>query len=237
VSWEERAVYYPTLVTNLAGEAFEALDEAKWSRRDCTEYQDKLDWEMRAFCRISSELEPSEMLAKMLSAARPEDRVNQEFHQATGIVDRIPQAHEGRPRKAGRPTASHGHCVELECPDVSGRSQACRGAGLQGVCSHGNRRSTLRVSEILGQADRSSPGTRCLDQASCVRLSPREAEKSVTSAWKVCMSGQHPHASWQEAGGSSSQAGPVHHSKEIQGDYCPALFQVPQVESTTGGDS
>jgi len=108
--------------TNLAGEAFEALDEMKWSRRDCTEYQDELDWELRA---ISSELELSEMPAKMPSAARPEDRVNQEFHQATRIVDRILQAHEGRPRKAVRPTASHGHSVELECPDVSGRPRAC----------------------------------------------------------------------------------------------------------------
>jgi hypothetical protein len=36
--WEERAVYYATRGTNLAGEAFETLDETKWSRRDCTEY-------------------------------------------------------------------------------------------------------------------------------------------------------------------------------------------------------
>jgi hypothetical protein len=55
--------------TNLAGEAFEALDEMKWSRRDCTEYQDELNWEMRAFRRINGELEPSEMSAKMRRAA------------------------------------------------------------------------------------------------------------------------------------------------------------------------
>jgi hypothetical protein len=29
--WEERAVYYASRVTNLVGEAFEALDEKKWS--------------------------------------------------------------------------------------------------------------------------------------------------------------------------------------------------------------
>ena len=40
-SWEERAVYYATRITKLAGEAFETLDETKWSRRDCTEYQDE----------------------------------------------------------------------------------------------------------------------------------------------------------------------------------------------------
>ncbi len=28
-SWEERAVYYATLVTNLAGEAFKAVDKTK----------------------------------------------------------------------------------------------------------------------------------------------------------------------------------------------------------------
>jgi hypothetical protein len=31
----------------LAGEAFETLSENRWSRRDCTEYQEELDWVMR----------------------------------------------------------------------------------------------------------------------------------------------------------------------------------------------
>ncbi len=71
-SWEERAVYYATRATNLAGEAFETLDETKWSRRNCTEYQDELDWEMRAFRRISNKLE----LSGMRRAARlREDRI------------------------------------------------------------------------------------------------------------------------------------------------------------------
>jgi hypothetical protein len=43
-SREERAVHYATHVTNLAGKVFETLYKTKWSRRDCTEYQDKLDW-------------------------------------------------------------------------------------------------------------------------------------------------------------------------------------------------
>ncbi len=38
-SWE-RAVFYATQVTNLAGDEFETLSENRWSRRDCTEYQD-----------------------------------------------------------------------------------------------------------------------------------------------------------------------------------------------------
>jgi hypothetical protein len=51
-NWEERAVYHATQVTNLAGEAFETLSENRWSRRDCTEYQEELDWVMRAFRRV-----------------------------------------------------------------------------------------------------------------------------------------------------------------------------------------
>jgi hypothetical protein len=79
----------------LAGEAFEALDETKWSRRDCTEYQDELDWEMRAFCRINSKLQLSGMPARMRRATRlREDRVNQEYHRAMRVVGRILQAHE-----------------------------------------------------------------------------------------------------------------------------------------------
>jgi hypothetical protein len=48
-NWEERAVYQATQVINLAGEAFETLSENRWSRRDCTEYQEELDWMMRTF--------------------------------------------------------------------------------------------------------------------------------------------------------------------------------------------
>ncbi len=33
-SWEERAAFYATRITNLAGKAFETLKETRWSRRD-----------------------------------------------------------------------------------------------------------------------------------------------------------------------------------------------------------
>jgi hypothetical protein len=55
-NWEERAVYHATQVTNLAGEVFETLSENRWSRRDCTEYQEELDWAMRTFRRVCGEL-------------------------------------------------------------------------------------------------------------------------------------------------------------------------------------
>jgi hypothetical protein len=45
-NWEERAVYQATQVTT---EAFETLSENRWSRRDCMEYQEELDWAMRTF--------------------------------------------------------------------------------------------------------------------------------------------------------------------------------------------
>jgi hypothetical protein len=48
-NWEERAVYHAMQVTNLAGKAFKTLSENRWSRRDCTEYQEELDWVMRTF--------------------------------------------------------------------------------------------------------------------------------------------------------------------------------------------
>jgi hypothetical protein len=69
-SWEERAVFYATRVTNIAGEAFETLNENRWSLRDCTEYQDELDWEMRTFRRICNELDSRNLPAKMRRAAQ-----------------------------------------------------------------------------------------------------------------------------------------------------------------------
>jgi hypothetical protein len=107
-SWEERAVYYATRVTNLAGEAFKTLDETKWSRRDCTEYQDELDWEMRAFHRISNELNLLSIPARMRRAARlREDRVNQEYHRAVRVVGRILQPRRtDRERQVGRRLAA-----------------------------------------------------------------------------------------------------------------------------------
>jgi hypothetical protein len=135
----------------LAGEAVEALDEKKWSRRDCTEYQDKLDWEMRAFRINNSKLVPSKMSAKMQRAARlREDRVNQEFHRATRIANRTLQAHKGRPREAGGPAASQGHLGELECRDKFLAGHAPAEELEYGESIPMDRWPTLRVANILG---------------------------------------------------------------------------------------
>jgi hypothetical protein len=69
-NWEERAVYHATQVTNLAGEAFKTLSENRWSQRDCTEYQEELDWVMRTFRRIYDKVDVASMPVKMRRVAR-----------------------------------------------------------------------------------------------------------------------------------------------------------------------
>ena len=68
-NWEERAVCHATQVTNLAGEAFETLSENRLSRRDCTKYQEELDWVMRTFRRVYDEINITTMPAKMRRVA------------------------------------------------------------------------------------------------------------------------------------------------------------------------
>ncbi len=93
-NWEERAIYQAMQVTNLAREAFETLSENRWSRRDCTEYQEELDWAMRTFRRVCGEVDTASMPAKMRRMARVRlDQVNSEYQRATRVVERLLQAH------------------------------------------------------------------------------------------------------------------------------------------------
>jgi hypothetical protein len=56
---------------------------------------------------VCSKLKPSEMPSKMTRAARlREERIDQKFHRAARIVDRILWIHNGRPGAAGRVWAS-----------------------------------------------------------------------------------------------------------------------------------
>jgi hypothetical protein len=137
-NWEERAIHQATQVTNLAGEAFETLSENRWSRRDCLEYQEELDWAMRTFRRICNEVDTASMSAKMRRTARARlDQVNSEYQRATRVVERLLQAHGGEYReeqkrrdnfRAGRTPDSR-----TECEDSIPME----------------RRSTLPVNEIL----------------------------------------------------------------------------------------
>ncbi len=108
-NWEDRAIYHAMQVTNLAGEAFETLSENRWSRRDCTEYQDELDWVMRTFRRVCDKLHITSMPAKMRRMARArQDRVNHKYQRATRVVDRLLQVHGGR-QEERHPPAGGGH--------------------------------------------------------------------------------------------------------------------------------
>jgi hypothetical protein len=100
-NWEERAVYHATQVTNLAGEAFETLSENRWSRRDCTEYYEELDWAMRTFRRVYGEVDTASMPAKMRRVARARlDRVNNKYQRATRVVERLLQEEVGPPQRS-----------------------------------------------------------------------------------------------------------------------------------------
>jgi hypothetical protein len=116
-NWEERAIYHATQVTNLAGEAFKTLSENRWSRRDCTEYQDEVDWVMRTFRRVCDELDLSSMPAKMrrMACAR-QKRVNHKYQRATRVVERLLQAHGGLPEER-RPPAGSGRQDEQKYQD------------------------------------------------------------------------------------------------------------------------
>jgi hypothetical protein len=106
-NWEERAIYHAAQVTHLAGEAFETLSENRWSRRDCTEYQDELDWVMRTYQRVCDELDFTSMPAKMRRmACTRQERVNHEYQRATRVVERLLQAHGGRQEERCPPTGN-----------------------------------------------------------------------------------------------------------------------------------
>jgi hypothetical protein len=148
-NWEERAVYHATQVTNLASEAFETLIENRWSRRDCTEYQEELDWAMRTFRRVCGEVDTASMPAKMRRVARARlDRVNSEYQRASRVMERLLQAHGGR-QEERRPPAVGGHREEQKYRDDfgAGRAPDLRMEYEDSIPME--RRPTLPVTEIL----------------------------------------------------------------------------------------
>jgi hypothetical protein len=148
-NWEERAVYHATQVTNLAGEAFETLSENRWSRRDCTEYQEELDWVTRTFRRVYDEINIASMPAKMRRVAPARlDRVNHEYQRATRVVERLLQAHGGR-QEERRPLAGGGHWEERKYRDDFGAGRAPEQRMEYEDSIPMERRSTLPVTEIL----------------------------------------------------------------------------------------
>jgi hypothetical protein len=149
-SWGERAIYNGTQVTNLAVEAFETLSENRWSRRDCTEYQDELDWVMRTFRRVCDELDLSSMPAKMRRAARArEDRINHEYQRATRVVERLLQAHGGRP-ETGHLLAGNGRRDERKYRDEFNIKHVPEERMEYEDSVPIYRRPTLPIADVLG---------------------------------------------------------------------------------------
>jgi hypothetical protein len=148
-NWEERAVYHATQVTNLAGEAFETLSENRWSRRDCTEYQEELDWVMRTFRRVCDEIDIASMPAKMRRVARArQDPVNHEYQRATRVVERLLQAHGGRQEERRLP-AGGGYREERKHRDDFSTGRAAEQRMEYEDSIPIERRPTLPVTEIL----------------------------------------------------------------------------------------
>ncbi len=133
----------------MAGEAFETLSENRWSRRDCTEYQEELDWLMRTFRRVYDKIDIASMPAKMRRVARARlDRVNHEYQRATRVVERLLQAHGGR-QEERRPPAGGGHWEERKYRDDFGAGRAPDQRMEYEDSIPMERRPTLPVTEIL----------------------------------------------------------------------------------------
>jgi hypothetical protein len=147
-NWEERAIYHATQVTNLAGEAFETLSENRWSRRDCTEYQDE---------RLGDE-----NLPRGLRRARHHEHANQDAQDGsrqTGSSQprvsaghkgcrQTSQVHGGRQAER-RPLAGGGHRDEQKY-----RDEFSAGHGSEQRMEYEDsvpieRRPTLPVVEVL----------------------------------------------------------------------------------------
>jgi hypothetical protein len=157
-NWEERAIYHATQVTNLAGEAFETLSENRWSRRDCTEYQDELDWVMRTFRRVCDKLDITSMPAKMRRMARArQDRVNHEYQQALRVVERLLQARGGR-QEERRPPAGGGHREERKYRDEFGAGHVSEQRMEYEDSAPIERRPIMPVAEVWPRSGRRGPG-------------------------------------------------------------------------------
>ncbi len=183
-NWEERAIHQATQVTNLAGEAFETLSENRWSRRDCTEYQEELNWAMRTFRRVCGEVDTASMPAKMRRMARARlDRVNSEYQRATRVVERLLQAHGGH-QEERRPPAGGGYREEQKYRndfDV-GRAPDPRMEYEDSVPME--RRPTLPVTEILAaERQERSWESAAMPGRWATPAQPTETEDSATSAW------------------------------------------------------
>jgi hypothetical protein len=220
-SWEERTVFCATCITNLAGEAFETPNETRWSRRDCTEYQDELDWEMRTFpesatsstyraCRprCAGQLAP-ERTESTTSISGPRELWKDSYKLTR--TDQETQA-DRRPEAAiGTRGSTQTSLLPSTCPREEWSTRS----------PYIDRRPPCRWLMSLERADLSGPGTAHRELDVCAPLHPTGAEDSVTWAWRDYTLA-YPHASAE----LPTLAEPAHRWSGIQGSLCPVLFQV-----------
>jgi hypothetical protein len=232
-NWEERAVYHATQVTNLAGEAFQTLSENRWSRRDCTEYQEELDWAMRIFRRVYDEVDVASMPVKMRRMASRQARPSQ---------PRVPAGHKGRgetpagTRRTPGGEVSAGRWWSPRGAEVSGRlrRRACPRPedGVRGLHPHGE------VADFAGDGD---PGRRavlgeCTDTGkvgSPQRSRQRPRNRRPRHGWTEHRRTRTPPEGRQ---GTSASWGQHPHRAEAQGSF-PARTPALQQGWTTGGSS
>ncbi len=64
-NWETRAQNQAMRVMHVASEAYKSLSSRKWTLQDCREYEEELESELQAYCKIAGEVKLSEMSTKM----------------------------------------------------------------------------------------------------------------------------------------------------------------------------
>jgi len=197
-NWRKRPEPAATHVTNLAGKAFQTLNETNWFRRDCREYQDELDWEMRTFRRACRP-----RCGGRLGCKRTESNISISRPQELWAESCRPMRADRERRAVRRPVAAVGTAWMSSRP-----STRLRGGWSTRSPSSWTGGPLCRWPTSLGQAGWSDPGIVRKGLVACALPRPTGAEEPVTSAWHDCTS-ERPPAS-REAGGPSSLGVPVH---------------------------
>jgi hypothetical protein len=101
-------------------QAFETLSENRWSRRDCTEYQEELDWVMRTFC---DEFDIMSLPAKACKVAPGKTELTTNISGPRGLWrDFFRRTEDARSRGVRRPVVATGKTSVLDARPSRGWS-------------------------------------------------------------------------------------------------------------------
>jgi hypothetical protein len=138
-NWEQRAEMQAWRVISHTAIANENLRAADWTLRDCHEYLEELDDELRAWQRVARELSLSELSNKMRTTAKKRaNDVDTEVNRARRLIERIILAIEsGEPpdqrseaRRRDVPSAP-----QAEQPDAQDAGKNLGACCREGPCS------------------------------------------------------------------------------------------------------